>query len=420
MPAGRRAVTASDPPSPDRTNRWGTVTGIPVEASFLRAFETFGGPVQLGYPISQGLMAGDTLLQYFNHARLEAPGRLSPHPVGVPRVADLGTAMARGVGGGDPAPLESGPSGAFADPWHDPDRQARAGRPVAPAVRWRGSLTQWHEREIVRLMPVSPQWSRPVAGNLGDLFVSLTEEQRVRGDRRESPVARPEVDSPGPVVAPILTYHRARGTEPFRAQLEGLIADGFEPISLDHLVAAVEGWATAPPRPVVIAFDDGWRDQLDGAVPVLIAMRVPATFFVLPGFDRFEQGHMTESDFEQIRASGFTVASHTLNHAQLPELIASNIGAARAEVVESRDVLEDRVDGVDYFAYPNGRFDDAATELVRAAGYRAAVTTVNGIVHTRDRLFELRRVRLQAWWPYADVRTAIRSAAAADGVESPV
>ncbi len=391
-----------------------------MEASFLRAFETFGGPPQLGYPISEGLMVGDTLLQYFNHARLEAPGRSSAYRVGVPRVADLGSAMARGVGGGDPGPQDLEPSGAFADPWHDRDRHARAGRPVTPAVRWRGALTQWHEREIVRLMPVSPQWSRPVAGNLGDLFTSLTEAQRVRGDRHESPVARPEVVDHEPVAAPILTYHRTRGAETFRAQLEGLVADGFEPISLDHLVAAVQGWAIAPSRPVVITFDDGWRVQLDDAVPILIEQRAPATFFVLPEFDRFEQGHLTVSEFGQIRAHGVTIASHTLNHAMLPQLIERDVGAARAEVVQSRDLLEDRVDGVDYFAYPNGQFDDASIALVREAGYRAAVTTVNGLVHTRDRLFTLRRVRVQAWWPYADVRAAIRSAAAADDAESPV
>ena len=96
------------------------------------------------------------------------------------------------------------------------------------------------------------------------------------------------------------------------------------------------------------------------------------------------------------------------------------MGAAQAEVVLSRDELEREVDGVDYFAYPNGLYDEAVVQLVRDSGYRAAVTTVPGVLHSLDRRFELRRVGTNAWASLAETRRAIRRAAAIEGVASPI
>ena len=405
------------PPAGYQT-RWRHVSGIPVEAAFLRAYEQHGGPPLLGYPITPGLFLGDSVVQYLNHARLEMPGRSTSHPLGVPRLSELGRIMARAVSFAAATVPE--PSGAFADPWFDFARRRRAGAAVGPPLEWRGVETQWFEREIVRLMPVSPAAARPVPGNLGDLYASLSPVERAHGDGRPSPLERPTLLAPMSVRAPLLTYHLTRGAEPFRRQMIALLEAGLTPISIEHLLAAIEGWAELPARPFVLSFDDGWLIQRQEALPVLLELRLPAVFFVMPGFDRFGQGHFSLEDVRAVRAAGFTVASHTLNHAQLPDLIESNLGAAEAEVVESRAILEREIDGVDFFAYPSGRFDTAAQTLVHGAGYRLALSTVPGIVHTSARRFELRRVAVQAWWPVARVRDAIRAAALVDGVDSPV
>ena len=400
----------------ERRSRWRDVTGISVEAPFLRTVEALGGPALLGYPITPGLFVDDVLQQYFNHGRLDVPGRSSAHQVGVPRLADLGHVMARAL----QAPPAGGSAGPFADPWTDESRRASAGPPVSAPLEWRGWRIRLYERELVRLLDGSPVDARPHPGHLGDSFVSLDDEARVRGAMGAAPITRPPAGSVPDVLAPILTYHRTAGTAVFQAQLEGLLDAGLTPVSFEHLVAAIEGWAELPDRAFVVSFDDGWLDQLDGALPVLKALRVPAIFFVLPEFDRHGQGHMTLTDLQAVRAAGVTVGSHTLNHADLPALFRTNLGAAQAEVVESREQIEDEVDGVDYFAYPLGLFDSDVKSLVAAAGYRAAVTTVPGVVHNTSRLLEMRRVGVQAWWPVTDVVQKIRQAAGIDGVPSPV
>jgi peptidoglycan/xylan/chitin deacetylase (PgdA/CDA1 family) len=318
------------------------------------------------------------------------------------------------------APPAGGSAGPFDDPWTDESRRDRAGPPTSAPFDWQGWRVRLYQRELVRLLDRSPVDAQPTPGHLGDLFVTLDEESRARGADGPTPVQRPTADPPSQVHAPILTYHLAPRPEPFQAQLEGLLDTGLTPVSFEHLVAAVEGWTDLPENAFVISFDDGWLDQLDGALPVLQSLRVPAVFFVLPGFDRHGQGHMTLADIQAARAAGVTVGSHTINHADLPPLVKTNLGAAQAEVVESRLWLEADVDGVDYFAYPLGRFDPDVQALVAAAGYRAAVTTVPGIVHNLDRRFALRRVGVETWWPLADVTQKIRQAAQADGVSSPV
>ena len=400
----------------DRRSRWREITGIPVEAPFLQAVQRLGGPEILGYPITPGLFAGDALQQYFNHGRLDAPGRSSGHQVGVPRLADLGEAMARAL----QAPPAGGSAGPFADPWTDESRRDRAGPPASEPFEWGGWRMRLYQRELVRLLDRSPVDARPTPGHLGDLFVTLSDDARARGAGGSAPVRRPATDPPPEITAPVLTYHRAPSQQPFQHQLEGLLDAGLTPVAFEHLAAAIEGWADLPAKSFVVSFDDGWLDQLDGALPVLQELRVPAIFFVLPGFDRHGQGHMMLADIQALRAAGVTVGSHTINHADLPPLYRNNLGAAQAEVVESRQQLEEDVDGVDYFAYPLGRFDPDVKRLVAAAHYRAAVTTVPGLVHHRERLFELRRVGVETWWPLADVLQKIRQAAAIDGVPSPV
>ena len=402
--------------SRDLAERWRGLSGIPVEAAFLHAFRS-AGAAQLGYPLTPGVFLDDTLVQYFTHGRLEAPGPATPWPVGVPRHAELGELLARALVGAEPAPESVGVFEAALD---TPERRTRAGSSVGSPIDWRGAPTQLFQRDVVRLMPVSPGTRRPVRGNLGELYLKLTVDERARGEGRPSPIARPVVSTPEPVIAPVLTYHHTRGADAFRDHLTALLDEGLAPVSFDHLVAAMEGWATLPPRAFALTFDDGWLGQYHDALPVLLELRVPAAFFVLPGFDRHGQGHMTIDQIREVRAAGMTVGSHTLNHARLPSLIRRNLGAAQAEVVLSRADLERDVDGVDYFAYPNGLYDDDVIQLVRDSGYRAAVTTVRGLVHSLDRRFELRRVGANAWGSLAATRGAIREAAAIDGVESPI
>jgi peptidoglycan/xylan/chitin deacetylase (PgdA/CDA1 family) len=139
----------------------------------------------------------------------------------------------------------------------------------------------------------------------------------------------------------ILIYHRVR-PEPSVMSRAALHRDMFDwqmqlvarhcaPISmLDGLGRMREG--TLPPRSVAITFDDGYADNADVALPVLLRHGVPATFFVATGF--LNGGRMwNDSIVEAIRrARGAQV-----------DLRAIGLGVMPLGPVQARGPLAQRV-----------------------------------------------------------------------------
>lgn len=97
--------------------------------------------------------------------------------------------------------------------------------------------------------------------------------------------------APSPWVT-VLTYHSVRGApggfdsgvidatgKQLDAQL-ALVRRHGSPISLDDLRGFVLEGRALPDRPVLVTFDDGYRDNHDVALPLLVRHGIPATFFV--------------------------------------------------------------------------------------------------------------------------------------------
>ena len=94
-----------------------------------------------------------------------------------------------------------------------------------------------------------------------------------------------------------------------------------------------------------------------------------------------------------------------------PDLTTLDPAAVRREVAGSRAALRrDFHVPVDNFAYPAGRYNAAAEAAVRAAGYRAAVTTEPGLAHMDADRAALPRVRVNGTDSASDVLAAVRAA----------
>ena len=206
------------------------------------------------------------------------------------------------------------------------------------------------------------------------------------------------------VVLPILMYHRATVSRVFEAQLVAMLTAGYRPLSLHSALKGLLGEEELPAMPIVLTFDDGWRIQYDAVFPVLKQYRVPATFFVMPGFHERQEGYMDWDQLAAIADFGMEVESHTLNHADLPRLAKKDWGAVLAEVVISKQLLDERLGRITrYFDYPLGYENDQIRQLVRDAGYEAAVTIGPGVHQSVDTLYALRRIRVEAWNPWYTV-----------------
>jgi peptidoglycan/xylan/chitin deacetylase (PgdA/CDA1 family) len=204
---------------------------------------------------------------------------------------------------------------------------------------------------------------------------------------------------------PILMYHRidrSRPGEPaitrgltvapadFAAQMRWLVRHGYRSVSERQAFMALEHGGPLPRRPVLISFDDGYRDVLRYAAPLLARLQLPATAFVITGrISGADTSFLRWGELRRLERLGVEIGSHTVSH---PDLTALGPAALTAELVRSRRALEAHLHHpVQWLAYPAGRFDGRVVAAARRAGYVLAATTQPGSTQLAGQPLELHR-----------------------------
>lgn len=188
----------------------------------------------------------------------------------------------------------------------------------------------------------------------------------------------------------------------FEAQMEYLAVEGYTPIRVSDLSEyLLYGEPALPAKPIVLTFDDGYLDNYQNAFPVLKKYKFVATFNVITDFaDGKKTGYMNWDQLEDMAINGMEIGSHTLDHPDLsrkPRVYQLN------EILGSKSVIEARIGTpVKTFCYPAGSYDATTLDVLRSAGYVAALTEINGTRQMTENLFELRRIRVRGSYSVAD------------------
>lgn len=191
-------------------------------------------------------------------------------------------------------------------------------------------------------------------------------------------------------------YRRDLSVPPelFAAHLDRLQAEGYTTITLYDLVAYLQQGTPLPPKPVILTFDDGYRDNYENAFPLLRDRQMTATFFVVIEFINQERPeYLTWDMVRAMYAGGMAIEVHGVDHTTLRKRSRADL---EFQALRSYETLQDRL-GVRprFLSYPAGEYDADTIAVFQAAGYWAAVTTIQGATHSSDNLFELRRVRIR-------------------------
>jgi peptidoglycan/xylan/chitin deacetylase (PgdA/CDA1 family) len=201
-----------------------------------------------------------------------------------------------------------------------------------------------------------------------------------------------EAKPPGETVIPLAA---------FTQQMQYLADHGYHPISMDELLAYMRWGASLPSRPVVLTFDDGWKNALN-AVPVLLRHGFKASFWIIT--DKGIGGdYLDWPEIERIAAHpGFEVYSHTASHpwdrqhnliswteARPPE---QDLPRVRAELAGSRTTLLARLHRPQpYLAWPCGWYNETLIGMAREAGYTALLSAEDGLNQRGGDVWRIKR-----------------------------
>lgn len=240
--------------------------------------------------------------------------------------------------------------------------------------------------------------------------VALDAYRRLTSPFRAWYMRRLAARSCAPVV--ILYYHRVADRDPVPWSLTNeqfashicWLRDRFDMISIEEAQRRIDVGSNKGPA-VHITFDDGYAENCDQALPLLIQQQIPCTYFVtlhnvqygepfphdLKVGKRFPPNTM--SQLRELAEAGIEIGTHTRTHPDLGRI--SDPDRLYDEVVTAREELQEALGrSIRYFAFPFGmpwNLNKSVFHLAREVNYEAVCSAYGGYNFPGDDGFHLQR-----------------------------
>ncbi len=234
----------------------------------------------------------------------------------------------------------------------------------------------------------------------------------------QTPETKPQTQAHAPTIAiaamdrriPVLMFHdvierRGPGSVWFdttltelKQQFDWLARHEITPISLDQLYAHLTTGAEVPKDSIVLTFDDNGEGFYQFVVPLLRQYKFPAAMFVhtaSPTMDKPGRPHMTWDQLRELTKDPLiTIGAHSINHPE--DMRQLSEAAATQEIAGCKTELEKQLGiPVNYFAYPNGKYNNALEKLTQDAGFKMAFTIESGLAEQSANLYAIHRFERQ-------------------------
>ncbi len=177
----------------------------------------------------------------------------------------------------------------------------------------------------------------------------------------------------------------------FELQIKTLKDANYTFMTTAELGEVLDGKRQLPNSPVILTFDDGYRDLATDVLPILKKYNAHATAYIVPSFVNGPNS-VNDAQLDEVFKSGLVeIAAHTIHHLYLKGL---NPTLALKEITDSKKQLEERLHTpIVSFAYPYGAFDLSTIKMVKEAGFTNATSTIPGIQVNQDNRFFIYRIR---------------------------
>lgn len=143
-----------------------------------------------------------------------------------------------------------------------------------------------------------------------------------------------------------------------------------------HEIVPLDRSALAGESPkIALSFDDGYRDNLSVAAPLLVELGIPFSVFICTGaVAQRRAGFLSPEELCELAGlPGVTIGSHGVNHLRLTECDAH---ALHQELADSKAYLENLLDReIDSLSYPHGAVNRRVRDAAEKAGYRTGASS---------------------------------------------
>ena len=184
--------------------------------------------------------------------------------------------------------------------------------------------------------------------------------------------------------APVLMYHGVEATHrqgwpkslimptaQFEEQIRYLKDNGYTIVTVEALAKRLETGQSVD-KYVALSFDDGYKNNLEVAIPILQKYGAKGSFFVVNRLIG-KPDYMDEADIKKLIAAGMELGSHTYSHNPLANIEEKYLVW---ETDTSRYWLKKKFDGyiVRTLAYPNGSYNARVIAAAQKYGFYRALT----------------------------------------------
>jgi len=199
---------------------------------------------------------------------------------------------------------------------------------------------------------------------------------------------------------PVLMYHHIKtNTDPsnkieagldlppeqFEQEMASLNQKGYQTLNISQL------FQTDQENKIVLTFDDGYKDIITNAYPILHKYNYTATVYIISDFAGRDD-YLNWDDIRTLKNSGWEIGSHTVSHYDLTRI---PLDQAQSEITQSKAKIETELGiTISSFCYPSGKYNADIIKLVQQAGYQNSTTTKAGRSNAQQSAFELKRVRI--------------------------
>lgn len=217
---------------------------------------------------------------------------------------------------------------------------------------------------------------------------------------------------------PILMYHKVPNqeiksqhqifvtAENFKKHLQFYKSRGLTTVTFNELKEFKSGkkdFKSFPKKPLILTFDDGYRDNLENASPLLFQFGFKAQLFLLADpkvnsnywdHSASEPSHdiVSGADRSQWKSSAFEIGSHGFSHQKITEMTESE---ARQELKLSKQSLESEFNAqVSVYAFTYGDTNTDCARLAEEEGYDYAVNTDTGGLLLEENPYQIFRVNI--------------------------